>query len=111
MNTQTNHGAEIPLPEPSAIGKQIVQAIRELRNQTTGKLWVVWAMDVEKAVIEEERQALRFQAQPETPDLVATKDRSVVFLTHRRLPRGIWYVTATEPTSLLESWKAEQPGG
>lgn len=105
MNTQTNHGAAIPLPT-SGIGSQIVRAIKHLREQSAPgtQIWVVWAMDVENACIEEERQQLRYRDPDavETPDSEAQADRGVKFLTHRKVPQGMWYVTTTRPDALLD---------
>jgi hypothetical protein len=108
MNTTTNHGAAIPLPRRQFGKSEAIQkALRAYRNSHTGHIYVVWAQDVENAVIDEERirHHMSMNEPIELEGLAdgAVKARGVTFISDRRLPRGVVYIMSYDPRYALDN--------
>jgi hypothetical protein len=107
VNTTTNHGAAIPLPEKPPSKSQLVQrALRAYRNANPGRIWVVWAYDVENAIIEEEREMMRLTVKAielKPPQDGSVKAKNVTFVTDRRIPAGMVYFMSHDPSYGLEN--------
>lgn len=110
MNTQTNHGAAIPLPaKPEEWAERVKRSLRQYRDQVGwgAHIYCLWSKDVEQAVIDEERQRFHREANPidlEKDGDVAVKARGVTFVMHHSLPPGTVALSLDDPLPQLERY-------